>query len=114
LGPVTFTGNHALSTEAIDLMFRHAAWYFAWLRPVPFTQKQLRTDIEALEKRYRELGYFGVRVTTDFSMQKSLDRDAKNVRLAIQISERKKITVAFEGNSQISSSTLRDELTLLT
>ena len=62
-------------------MFRHAAWYYAWLRPVPFTQKQLRLDIEALEKRYRELGYFGVRVTTDFSMQKSLDRVAKNVRL---------------------------------
>ena len=32
LGPVTFTGNHALSTETIDLMFRHAAWYFAWPR----------------------------------------------------------------------------------
>jgi outer membrane protein assembly complex protein YaeT len=114
LGPITFTGNRALPTEEIDQMFRHAAWYYAWLRPVPFTQKQLRLDIEALEKRYRELGYFGVRVTTDFSMQKSLDRIAKNVRLAIQINERKKITVAFEGNSQVSSSTLRDELTLLT
>jgi len=114
LGPVTFTGNHALSTEAIDQMFRHAAWYFAWLRPVPFTQKQVRLDIEALEKRYRDLGYFGVRVTTDFSMQKSLDRVAKNVRLAIQINERKKISVAFEGNNKLSSSSLRDELTLLT
>ncbi len=114
LGPVTFTGNHALSTETIDLMFRHAAWYFAWLRPVPFTQKQVRLDVEALEKRYRDLGYFGVRVTTDFSMQKSLDRVAKNVRLAIQINERKKISVAFEGNNKVSSSTLRDELTLLT
>ena len=46
-------------------------------------------------------------------MQKSLDRVAKNVRLAININERKKIAVAFEGNSGISSSTLRDELTLL-
>ena len=114
LGPITLTGNRALPTDEIDPMFRHAAWYYAWLRPVPFTQKQLRLDIEALEKRYRELGYFGVRVTTDFSMQKSLDRVAKNVRLAIQVNERKKITVAFEGNSQVSSSTLRDELTLLT
>ena len=49
-------------------IFRHAAWYYGWLRPVPFTQKQLRLDIDALEKRYRERGYFGVRVTTDFSM----------------------------------------------
>src|SRR6185295_5250075 len=66
------------------------------------------------EKRYRDLGYFVVRVTTDFSMQKSLDRMAKNVRLAININERKKISVAFEGNNKVSSSTLRDELTLLT
>jgi outer membrane protein insertion porin family len=113
LGPITFTGNRALRAEEIDPIFRHAAWYLAWLRPVPFTQKQMRIDIEALEKRYRELGYFGVRVTTDFSMQKSVDRVAKNVHLAININERKKITVAFEGNSDISSSTLRDELTLL-
>jgi outer membrane protein insertion porin family len=113
LGPITFTGNRALPSEEIDQIFRHAAWYFAWLRPVPFTQKQLRLDIDALEKRYRELGYFGVRVTTDFSMQRSLDRVAKNVRLSIQINERKKIAVAFEGNDKVSSSTLRDALTLL-
>ena len=81
---------------------------------MPFTQKQLRIDIDTLEKRYRELGYFGVRVTTDFSIQKSLDRNAKNVRLSIQVNERKKIAVAFEGNSEISSGTLRDELTLIT
>ena len=113
LGPITFTGNRALPSEEIDQIFRHSAWYFAWLRPVPFTQKQLRIDIDALEKKYRELGFFGVRVTTDFSMQRSLDRVAKNVRLSIQINERKKITVAFEGNDKVSSSTLRDALTLL-
>ncbi len=112
LGPITFTGNRALPTEEIDQIFRHAAWYQLWLRPVAFTQKQLRLDIEALEKRYRELGYYGVRVTTDFSMQRSVDRVAKNVRLAININERKKITVAFEGNDKTSSGTLRDELTL--
>ncbi len=114
IGPITFTGNRALKTEEIDPMFRHAAWYYAWLRQVPFTQKQLRLDIDALEKRYRELGYFGVRVTTDFSMQRSLDRAAKNVHLTIQINERKKITLAFEGNDHASASTLRDATTLLT
>jgi outer membrane protein insertion porin family len=113
LGPITLTGNRALRTDEIDPMFRHGAWYQLWLRPVPFTQKQLRIDIEALEKRYRELGYFGVRVTTDFSMQKSVDRKAKNVSLALQINERKKITVAFEGNAEMSGANLRDELTLL-
>ena len=81
----------------------------------PFTQKQLRLDIEALEKRYRELGYFGVRVTTDFSMQKSLDRVAKNVRLAIH-DQRAQADHASRSRAttRSSSSTLRDELTLLT
>jgi outer membrane protein assembly complex protein YaeT len=114
VGPITFTGNRALPTDDIDQIFRHAAWYQLWLRPVPFTQKQLRTDIETLEKRYRELGYFGVRVTSDFSMQRSVDRVAKNVHLDLHVNERKKITVAFEGNDNVSAGTLRDELTLLT
>jgi len=114
LGPITFTGNRALQTDEIDQIFRHAAWYQLWLRPVPFTQKQLRLDIETLEKKYRELGYFGVRVTSDFSMQRSVDRIAKNVHLDIHVNERKKISVAFEGNESKSAGTLRDELTLLT
>jgi hypothetical protein len=80
---------------------------------VAFTQKQLRLDIEAVEKKYRQLGYVGVRVTSDFSVQKSIDRNAKNVRLNIHINERKRVNVVFEGNTSTSSSSLRDELTLL-
>ena len=86
----------------------------ALVQPVPFTQKQLREDLEALAKRYRALGYLGVRVTSDFSVQRSVDRAAKNVRLGVHISERKRIVVAFEGNSSQSSSALRDQLTLVT
>jgi outer membrane protein insertion porin family len=112
LGPVTFTGNHALATDDIDQMFRHADWIRAWTTPVPFTQKQLREDIDALAKRYRALGYAGVRVTTDFSVQKSIDRAAKNVRIGIAINERKRLVVAFEGNASQSASTLQDQLTL--
>jgi outer membrane protein assembly factor BamA len=114
LGPVTFTGNQALTVEDIDPMFRHADWLKLWLRPVAFTQKQLRQDIEALEKRYRELGYIGVRVTSDFSVDKSVDRNAKNVHLGVHISERKRIVVAFEGNANQSASSLKDQLTLFT
>ena len=66
-----------------------------------------------MEKKYRQLGYVGVRVTTDFSVQKSVDRNAKNVRLNIHVNERKRVTVVFEGNTSTSSSSLRDELTLL-
>jgi outer membrane protein insertion porin family len=114
LGPITFTGNHALATDEVDPMFRHADWITLWNTPVPFTQKQLREDIDALTKRYRALGFAGVRVTTDFSIQKSVDRAAKNVRIGIAINERKRIAVAFEGNSSQSSGTLQDQLTLFT
>ena len=112
LGPVTFTGNHALGTDELDPMFRHGDWITLWNTPVPFTQKQLREDMDALTKRYREMGFVGVRVTTDFSVQKSIDRAAKNVRIGVAINERKRITVDFEGNASQSASSLKDELTL--
>jgi outer membrane protein assembly complex protein YaeT len=112
LGPLTFTGNHALSSEDIDPMFRHTDWFTLWTSPEPFTQKQLREDIEALVKRYRALGYLGVRVTSDFSVQKSVNRATKDVRINIAINERKRIEVAFEGNSNQSTSSLRDQLTM--
>jgi outer membrane protein insertion porin family len=112
LGPVTFTGNHALSSEEIDPIFRHADWFTLWTSPEPFTQKQLREDTDTLVKRYRALGYVGVRVTSDFSVQKSVDRAAKNVRINVAINERKRIEVAFEGNASQSSSALTDQLTL--
>jgi len=112
LGPITFTGNHALAADELDPMFRHGDWITLWNTPVPFTQKQLREDMDAVTKRYRALGFAGVRVTTDFSVQKSIDRAAKNVRIGIAINERKRIAVAFEGNASQSSSALQDELTL--
>jgi outer membrane protein assembly complex protein YaeT len=112
LGPITFTGNHAISTEDLDQMFRHGDWITLWNTPVPFTQKQLREDMDAVTKRYRALGFAGVRVTTDFSVQKSVDRAAKNVRIGIAINERKRIAVAFEGNASQSVSSLQDQLTL--
>src|ERR1022692_865307 len=114
LGPITFSGNHALSSPEIDPMFRHADWTTFWTRPEPFTQKQLREDIDALVKRYRALGYLGVRVTNDFSVQKSVNRATKDVRINIAINERKRIEVAFEGNASQSDHSLRDQLTLIT
>ncbi len=112
LGPITFTGNHALRADEIDPMFRHADWLTLWNTPVPFTQKQLREDLDALTKRYRALGYVGVRVTTDFSVGHSVDRAAKNVRIGVTINERKRIVVAFEGNTSQSRGSLLDVITL--
>src|SRR6185436_6601506 len=99
VGSITFTGNRALPAEEMDQMFRHSDWMKVWMAPVPFTQRQLREDIDALTKRYRALGYIGARVTTDFTVQRSVDREAKSVHLNIRINERRRITVQFEGNS---------------
>jgi outer membrane protein insertion porin family len=113
IGPITVTGNSAIPTPEIVEMFRHSDWRKLWARPVPFTARRLREDLAKLTKRYRELGYVGARVTSDFSPQRSVDRNAKHVALGIVINERKRIAVIFEGNQEKSSATLRDELTLL-
>jgi outer membrane protein assembly complex protein YaeT len=129
LGPITVTGNHAIPSEEIEQSFRHSdyvrpfvgvllgiffgEWPKAFPEPAPFTQKQLRADVDGLVKRYRELGYIGARVSTDFSLQRSIDRRAKNVHLGLTVNERKRIDVAFEGNASQSAGSLRDELTLL-
>jgi hypothetical protein len=42
MGPITFSGNRAIPSDQLDPLFRHPAWYYLWLRPVAFTQKQLR------------------------------------------------------------------------
>lgn len=112
LGPMTISGNSAIPTEEIDRMFRHPDPWWLWTRPAPFTARTLRDDIAALVKRYRALGYAGARVSSDFSLIRSIDRKAKNVRLALTINERKKIAITFEGNQRKSAGTLKDELTL--
>jgi outer membrane protein insertion porin family len=114
LGPITFSGNHALPSAEIDPIFRHGDWLTLWTTPEPFTQKQLREDLDTLVKRYRALGYLGVRVTSDFDVRKSVNRAAKDVRINISVTERKRIEVTFEGNATQSASALRDQLTLST
>ena len=112
LGPLKVNGNTVFPAEDLDKMFRHRDWQAAWLLPAPFTAKQLRIDLDALTKKYRSAGYVGARVTSDFSVPDSIDRRAKNVRLVINVNERKHVVIVFEGNRHVSSSTLKDELTL--
>jgi outer membrane protein insertion porin family len=52
-------------------------------------------------------------VTSDFSVQKSVNRATKDVRITVSINERKRIEVTFEGNGSQSNSSLRDQLTLI-
>jgi len=113
LGPLTVTGATALPTEDIADGFRHGRWYTGWQLPQPFRRSVLRQDIASLVAHYRRIGFPGVRIQDDFDPATSLDRDAKNVRLTVDIRERKHVEVAFEGNQTRSAGTLLDYLTLL-
>src|SRR5262249_14788103 len=111
VGPVTVTGNHALTAAEIEPIFHHLDYHKVWTGPVPFTVRQLRDDIGKLTLRYRGLGYPGARVSSTFDPARSDDRKDKNVAIVLQVNERKRITVSFEGNRR-SASTLRDQLTM--
>ncbi len=112
LGPLTVTGATALPTEDIADGFRHGRWYTAWVLPQPFRRSVLREDIASLVDHYHRIGFPGVRVRDDFDPTTSLDHEAKDVRLGIDIRERKHIEIAFEGNRTRSAGALRDYLTL--
>ena len=112
LGPLTITGNSVIPSDEIAAVFRHRDWQAAWFLPAPFTAKQLRADLDTLTKKYRDRGYVGARMVSDFAVPGSIDRQAKNVHLTVTVNERKHIVVVFEGNKHVSSGTLKDELTL--
>jgi outer membrane protein assembly complex protein YaeT len=112
LGALAITGNKAIASADIDVLFRHRDWETLWLSPSPFTQKQMRDDIDKVVKMYRALGYVGARVSHDFNLQSSVDRAAKNVHLGLTINERKRIQIAFEGNANEGDGTLKDKLTM--
>jgi len=113
LGPLTLNGATALDTESIDEIFRHGKWYTLWQTPQPFRRTVFREDIATLVLRYRRAGFPGVRVRDDFDPARSLDASTKQVRIALDIRERKHIEVAFEGNHGRSAGKLEDVLTFL-
>jgi outer membrane protein insertion porin family len=111
LGDITVTGGRAIPDPEIASSFRHPDWHWLWLRPQPFRRSILRVDELGLADRYRKLGYPGARITDDFNPETSVDREAKNIRLAIQVKERRRVELAFEGNHARSSSSLTSDLT---
>src|SRR4029079_143268 len=69
VGTITFTARRALTDAQMDPMFRHLDWQKLWMAPVPFTQRQLRDDIDALTKRYGSLGDIGAGANHAFLAQ---------------------------------------------
>jgi len=111
IGALRVTGNTAVPTDDITKVFRHYKWWSFNSVPKPFKQQVLREDVGIVTQRYRDEGYAGARVSTDYDPATSINRKTKSLSLGVTIAERKRISVAFEGNRR-SASSLMDQVTL--
>lgn len=107
IGEVKVSGNRALTAEVIEDQVRHGDWRWLWLKPLPFKSALLRQDLAELSSEYRDLGYPAARILE----QVTLAPQRKEIDLALDVKERRKVVVDFEGNKCCSDSTLRDQLT---
>ncbi len=100
VGRVTVTGNEAVRANEIVRIFRHKLVCILTVcgGKRKFTRAQLNRDLEAVATLYQRRGYPGVRVRTDFDPTRSFNRARKTVDFTINISERRKIDVVFQGN----------------
>jgi outer membrane protein insertion porin family len=110
IGSITVRGNTVISSQEIADKLRHQDWQTLWVARSPFQQSTLREDLAALTQRYRDLGYAGARLTYTMTP----DYQDRSVKVAVEVSERKRIDINFEGNRRISSDRLRDQLTIFT
>jgi outer membrane protein insertion porin family len=117
VGKVTVAGNDAVDTREIVKIFRDHP-YFCLFADVcfgakRFTKSQLNRDVEKLVTLYRKRGYPGVSVQTDFDLRHSFQRASKSVTLHIDVRERRKVDVVFDGLSgSVREDRLAEELTL--
>jgi outer membrane protein insertion porin family len=100
-GPVT----QAISDQDIAKTFKHRVLFYRRT----FNTEQLQRDVEALARRYHDLGYPGVRIKESYEVLRDVPAD-QAVRLTLDITQRKRIKVAFRGNKRISDKDLRGEL----
>ena len=111
VGAIQVEGNRALTTQEIADTFRHLDSRFLWTRPQPFRLSLLREDRTKLTERYRDMGYAGARVTVDFEPN-AADFQLRNMPVRIDVLERKRVEVRFEGNRRMDDSDLREVLTI--
>ncbi len=113
LGKIVVTGNRALPAKEIADSFRHLDWHWLWLRNELFRRNVLRIDETSLTQRYTKLGYPGARIADNFDPSSSVDHDGKEVHLGIQVKERRRMELAFEGNRARSAGALAGDLAAL-
>ena len=111
LGDIQVTGNKALGSDAIIGQMRHYRWYAPWI-PEPLKLRVLRLDIAKLQERYRDLGYAGARLSTDYDPDRSADHTTHQLRLRVSVLERKRVDVSFQGHQRLDEGDLKDVLTI--
>jgi outer membrane protein assembly factor BamA len=81
--------------------------------PAPFKRVEHQADIEKVKRMFQDRGYPAVRVSTDFSPERSIDRRTKTVRFAVSVDQRRRLEVLFEGHDpdSVKEEDLRKQLT---
>jgi len=105
-------GNTAVRDEVIFAKIRrHLPPPFHFIK-ARFSYDRLEQDLESIRVMYqKEYGYPAARVTSTYNPATSPDRRSKTVRLEIHIDEGRRLDVAFVGNENKSSDSLRKALT---
>jgi outer membrane protein insertion porin family len=111
VGPIQVEGNKALTAQEISEGFRHLDPRFLWTRPQPLKLHILTEDRTKLTEAYRSRGFAGARVTVDLDPA-NIDYGQQNVRLRVNVLERKRVEVRFEGNRRLDEDDLREALTI--
>ena len=78
-----------------------------------FTRTQHQADIQKVIELFHKRQYPAVRVQSDFNPKTSFNRDTKTVGVVLQIDQRQRLDVKFEGNdpSALPDGDLRAQLT---
>lgn len=76
-----------------------------------YTKDNLNDGLQRIRTLYQQHGFPGVRVTTTYDPATSFDRRTKKLSFTIEINEKRKIDVAFEGNSNLDAQHLGQVLT---
>lgn len=112
IGRLTIVGNTAISAREIAAVFHHP-WrcIVVCFGQARFSRLQLNRDVQAVAEMYQRRGFPGVRVRTDFDLRHSFQRDTHRVEFTVEVRERRKVDVVFEG-SRYDDDKLRSLLTL--
>ncbi|HTE51678.1 MAG TPA: POTRA domain-containing protein [Kofleriaceae bacterium] len=112
IGRLTIVGNTAITAREIASVFHHPwrciVFCFGEAR---FSRLRLNRDVQAVAEMYQRRGFPGVRVRTDFDLRHSFRRDTHRVEFTVEVRERRKVDVVFEG-SRYGDDKLRSLLTL--